>query len=572
MESLVAQFAVEQQELVELRLGYGREILRSHQELETPHQAEVARLLGLIEKQQTSAKKYADIVAHMADKGQKMSSVEPGQAAPNRVLAARARKIENKSMRENQHSLQKEIDRLSTIIANYQGLLKSRESENREVKRQLGEHFRSNEQLIEELRATGDSARRMTDIMGASAEIQQSLGTVQADVEAWGGEAVEQLASIREKVLDLEYQKNGRGKLAMKLYRSVLQERSQIWNQIQDLKGSIRVFCRIRPSQEVTVAPSNFENKVTVLQKGKKRRFDFDKVFGPDSTQEQVFGDTKPLIRSVIDGYNVCIFAYGQTGSGKTFTMQGPPSNPGVNNRALLELFTVTQDRADLEGFSYDIQVSVFEIYNDAVFDLLQSKRTPLEVRQGADGMDVVGGSSRPVRSIDDVDKILQLGHKNRSTASTNLNEHSSRSHLLLRVKIVGQNDLTGEITQGKLTLVDLAGSERLSRSGATGQAAKETAHINQSLSSLGNVISALQQGGDQHVPYRNSRLTYLLQDSLGAGGSKTLMFIQVDSQDINAGESIQSLTFGMRVRNVELGQAKKNTIPLPMAESSGSS
>ncbi|MDP2435863.1 MAG: hypothetical protein Q8P67_08985 [archaeon] len=508
----------------------------------------------------------------MADKGQKMSPVESGQAAPNRVLAARARKIENESMRENQHSLQKEIDRLSTIIANYQGLLKSRESENREVKRQLGEHFRSNEQLIEELRATGDSARRMTDIMGASAEIQQSLGTVQADVEAWGGEAVGQLASIREKVLDLEYQKNGRGKLAMKLYRSVLQERSQIWNQIQDLKGSIRVFCRIRPSQEVTVAPSNFENKVTVLQKGKKRRFDFDKVFGPDSTQEQVFGDTKPLIRSVIDGYNVCIFAYGQTGSGKTFTMQGPPSNPGVNNRALLELFTVTQDRADLEGFSYDIQVSVFEIYNDAVFDLLQSKRTPLEVRQGADGMDVVGGSSRPVRSIDDVDKILQLGHKNRSTASTNLNEHSSRSHLLLRVKIVGQNDLTGEITQGKLTLVDLAGSERLSRSGATGQAAKETAHINQSLSSLGNVISALQQGGDQHVPYRNSRLTYLLQDSLGAGGSKTLMFIQVDSQDINAGESIQSLTFGMRVRNVELGQAKKNTIPLPMAESSGSS
>jgi kinesin family protein C2/C3 len=573
ISSLLTQFQKDQCELIDQRDSIGLKLLRNAEEQQNAEeQAEISRLIGLIKKQQESARKYSDIIVHMVDKGQQISPLGP---VPKRLLVAQARKLENDQMKKNHQSLQEEIDRLSSIISNYQGLLKSRESENREVKRQLGEHFRSNEQLVEELCIREDSAQRMQTGCDTIDDIQKGIQEISAEISMGRGDTEEQLDKLKEAAIEINYQKNGRGILAMKMYRAVLSERAKIWNEIQDLKGSIRVFCRIKPSSETSIAPSNFENKVTVLQKGKKRRFEFDRVFSPASTQAEVFEDTKPLIRSVIDGYNVCIFAYGQTGSGKTHTMQGPSKDPGVNTRALKELFTVTQDRSDLEGFRFDIQVSVFEIYNDSVYDLLQSKRVALDVRQGADGMDVIGGSSQPVTKIEDVERIIRVGQKNRSTASTNLNEHSSRSHLLLRVKILGLNELTGESTQGKLTLVDLAGSERLSRSGATGQAAKETAHINQSLSSLGNVISALQQGNDQHVPYRNSKLTYLLQDSLGTGGSKTLMFIQVDSQDVNVSESIQSLNFGMRVRNVDLGQAKKNQnviSDLPLSSSSSSS
>ena len=570
ISSLLNQFQRDQSELVDQRQTIGLKLLRNAQEQQgSAEEAEIARLVGLIQKQQESARKYSEIIVHMADKGQKISPMGP---VPKRLLVAQARKLENEQMKRNQQSLQEEIDRLSSIVSNYQGLLKSRESENREVRRQLGEHFRSNAQLAEELRSRADAAQRMRAGCATIADVHEGIREIGAEVSAGRGAAEAALGRVEAAALDINYQKNGRGLLAMKMYREVLLQRSRIYNELQDLKGSIRVFCRIKPSAEAAIAPSNLENKVTVLQKGKKRRFEFDRVFGPASSQAEVFEDTKPLIRSVVDGYNVCIFAYGQTGSGKTHTMQGPAKDPGVNTRALKELFAVTQERAALEGFRFDIQVSVFEIYNDSVYDLLQSKRAALDVRQGADGMDVVGGSSQPVARAEDVERIVRVGQKNRSTASTNLNEHSSRSHLLLRVRILGVNDLTGETAQGKLTLVDLAGSERLSRSGATGQAAKETAHINQSLSSLGNVISALQQGGDQHVPYRNSKLTYLLQDSLGTGGSKTLMFIQVDSQDVNVAESLQSLAFGMRVRNVDLGQAKKNQPVAPDLPFSSSS
>jgi hypothetical protein len=175
------------------------------------------------------------------------------------------------------------------------------------------------------------------------------------------------------------------------------------------------------------------------------------------------------------------------------------------------------------------------------------------------------------VVSIADVNNVLQLASKHRSTASTNMNEHSSRSHLILLTYISSFNRVTGEKATAKLTLVDLAGSERLDKAGTTGTSARETVAINSSLSVLGNVISALQKNDPTaHVPYRNSKLTYLLQDSLGAGSSKTLVFMQVDSRAVNSGESLQSLQFATRVRTVQLTPSTARRPQAPAASSRG--
>jgi len=231
-----------------------------------------------------------------------------------------------------------------------------------------------------------------------------------------------------------------------------------------------------------------------------------------------------------------------------------------VNTRALRELFRVADERKS--DFTTELSVSVLEIYNETIGDLLFSA-TPAkteqkyEVKQGADGMYVPNITSISVNSLEDVQRILTLGNKNRSTGKTNMNEHSSRSHLLLVVKASSSNLLTGERTFGKLTLVDLAGSERVDKSGVTEDRLKEAQAINKSLATLGNVIAALQTK-QKHIPFRDSKLTYLLQDSLG-GNSKTLMFVQVSPASSNTMETINSLTFASRVRSIELGEAKKH-------------
>lgn len=174
-------------------------------------------------------------------------------------------------------------------------------------------------------------------------------------------------------------------------------------------------------------------------------------------------------------------------------------------------------------------------------------------------GLHVPGLCSEEVKSVEDVNQVFALGQKNRATATTNMNEHSSRSHALLTVQVLGVNKTTNVRTMGKLNLVDLAGSERVSKSGADGTRLKEAQNINKSLSCLGDVIHALRSK-QSHVPYRNSKLTYLLQDSLG-GDSKTLMIVQIAPVEKNLGESVCSLNFAQRVRTVELGQASRQVV-----------
>ncbi|CAI9286680.1 unnamed protein product [Lactuca saligna] len=348
-------------------------------------------------------------------------------------------------------------------------------------------------------------------------------------------------------------------------------ERKDLYNKIQELKGNIRVFCRCRPlnSEEITQGASmafDFEASRDGELRVKsniafKKTFKFDSVFTPEANQVDVFEDTSSFATSVLDGYNVCIFAYGQTGTGKTFTMEGTDGNRGVNFRTLEELFRVIDERKN--QIRYEICVSVLEVYNEQIRDLLLPSSQPgvaakrLEIRQVGEGLHHVPGLvEAQVSNMGEVWEVLKTGSNARAVGSTNSNEHSSRSHCIHCVMVKGENLVNGESTRSKLWLVDLAGSERVAKTEVQGERLKETQNINRSLSALGDVISALATKSP-HIPFRNSKLTHLLQDSLG-GDSKTLMFVQISPNENDLSESLCSLNFASRVRGIELGPAKK--------------
>ncbi|XP_028779537.1 kinesin-like protein KIN-14I [Neltuma alba] len=354
-------------------------------------------------------------------------------------------------------------------------------------------------------------------------------------------------------------------------YRRVLEENRKLYNQLQDLKGNIRVYCRVRPffgqANNAGSVGSIEEGSISMIAPSKygkegRKTFNFNRVFGPTATQAEVFEDMQPLIRSVLDGYNVCIFAYGQTGSGKTHTMSGPndltEETVGVNYRALRDLFLLSQQRKDT--ITYDIGVQMLEIYNDQVRDLLATDggNKKLDIRNSSqNGINVPDATLVPVSSTSDVLRLMDLGHKNRAVSATAMNDRSSRSHSCLTVHVQGRDMTSGSHLRGSMHLVDLAGSERVDKSEVTGDRLKEAQHINKSLAALGDVISSLAHK-QAHVPYRNSRLTQLLQDSLG-GQAKTLMFVHISPESDALGETLSTLKFAERVSTVELGAARAN-------------
>ncbi|KAI4571799.1 hypothetical protein MJG53_013905 [Ovis ammon polii x Ovis aries] len=399
---------------------------------------------------------------------------------------------------------------------------------------------------------TNDYNGLKRQVRGFPLLLQEALKSVKAEI----GQAIEEVNSNNQELL--------------RKYRRELQLRKKCHNELVRLKGNIRVIARVRPvtkedgegpeaTSAVTFDPDD-DSIIHLLHKGKPVSFELDKVFSSQASQQDVFQEVQALITSCIDGFNVCIFAYGQTGAGKTYTMEGTPENPGINQRALRLLFSEVQEKAS--DWEYTITVSAAEIYNEALRDLLgQEPQEKLEIRLCPDGsgqLYVPGLTEFQVQSVEDINKVFEFGHTNRTTEFTNLNEHSSRSHALLIVTVRGVDCSTGLRTTGKLNLVDLAGSERVGKSGAEGSRLREAQHINKSLSALGDVIAALRsrQG---HVPFRNSKLTYLLQDSL-SGDSKTLMVVQVSPVEKNTSETLYSLKFAERVRSVELGPGSRRT------------
>ncbi|KFV98222.1 Kinesin-like KIF25, partial [Eurypyga helias] len=432
-------------------------------------------------------------------------------------------------------------------------------------------------------------------------------------------------------------------------YEKEKQKRRALHNSLVELRGNIRVHCRIRPLLPFDTAAGhsvlqdrqrNFSEKVayavddeTVLVKCSRpghapinKTFQFERVYSSLESQDTVFADVAPLLTSLLDGYNVCIMAYGQTGSGKTYTMLGPQlgenfafsmedeSQLGIIPRATQEVFRLLSEKPP---GSYWVEVSVVEVYNNEIFDLLAKdgcgkvfgvKRDVVTTRGGKSDVPLL--THETVENASEFLHLVNKGLQLRVRHPTLVHAHSSRSHLIVTLTITtlvsgdnsgpawedeqatqrlnkevsctypqkmrdskstsssrasspAQAEATEKLKQAKtrLQLVDLAGSECVGMSGVTGAALRETSFINRSLSALADVLGAIAEQRS-HVPYRNSKLTHLLQDSVG-GDAKLLVMLCISPDQKYLTESMQSLGFGTRARQVQRGQVKKRNFPV---------
>lgn len=357
--------------------------------------------------------------------------------------------------------------------------------------------------------------------------------------------------------------------------------RKRLHTLAQDLRGSMRVICRIRPpsgseadepilqtslskdaSQIVVKTPAS-RDVTGMSEYSATHQFTFDRIFNGKTSQSLVFEEISQVVESALDGDNVAILAYGQTGSGKTYTMEGATAMQGNNTmfglaqdvhrgvipRSVEMIFLKLKEMVAM-GWSFEVRLSSVEVYNEKVTDLLGKEPGGAPPPKGEEG-----GTSFEVRTEQDVYNYLSKASKSRTVAATNANQHSSRSHYLCYFKISAKRD-GHEDRKGSLCFVDLAGSERISQTGATGERLKEGACINQSLTTLRNVFSLLvakskSKSDSVHVPYRNSKLTMLLKSCLEDKG-KTLMFINCSPLQKHMNETISSFKFAESVSSVK--------------------
>ncbi|KAI0087443.1 P-loop containing nucleoside triphosphate hydrolase protein [Irpex rosettiformis] len=280
-------------------------------------------------------------------------------------------------------------------------------------------------------------------------------------------------------------------------------------------------------------------------------KFPFTSCYGHDSTQEEIFdNDVRPLIDIVYSGVTVTVFAYGVTSSGKTHTMQGTKTQPGIIPRAVEALF---EKQSGLQRYRANFAVSYMEIYKDEVYDLLvdRDNAPKLPVRENEAGVVFVANlTALPVASYENFERIYARASKHRSVASTNLNRASSRSHAILTITVTISDPVENRTLSGKLNLVDLAGSENNKMTGNDPSRMAESSAINKSLSVLGQVVHALNQGASR-IPYRNSKLTRLLQDALG-GSSVGLLICNLAPGVKFRQDTLNTLNFAVRTKNIE--------------------
>ncbi|KAJ3035816.1 kinesin-like nuclear fusion protein, partial [Rhizophlyctis rosea] len=484
------------------------------------------------------------------------------------------------TMTDELHRSQATIDELIQFRRGLESTVQVKEKENHEISRELTDlrdQLRSAQSKHEselesiqskhriesnEMKATIDSLTREKDnltlevrlgkeenmtlrstISNLSAErvgVESELRGVKSKLE----QTEQTLTTREERIVSLEKQLQDAKNLVQELEVKVREEESirrKLHNTIQELKGNIRVFCRVRPPLPAEnehgegvlghIQFKNGEEGAIELSQSvesasgskavtKSYPFQFDKVFTPQATQSLVFEEISQLVQSALDGYNVCIFAYGQTGSGKTYTMEGPPNaltssdtaQLGMIPRTVQQIFE-TAEQLKAKGWKYEMEGQFLEIYNESIRDLLSEEKEAkaewgggkhgaggdagkkYEIRHLPGGKTVVEGAVvAPVTSPTTLHTLLTRATNHRSTAATLANDRSSRSHSIFSLRLSGTNSLTGESSFGVLNLIDLAGSERLKESGSArdGERLKETQAINKSLSALGDVIERL--------------------------------------------------------------------------------
>lgn len=424
-------------------------------------------------------------------------------------------------------------------------------------------------QITQQRDESAEEVRRQADIvMGVENEVAQlrhALENASANHESVEklGRVTGELEILRRRMRETAETKEveaaatfGRIKDLEEQVKSGEIQRRKLHNVIQELRGNVRVFARVRPflpsdgfdsaalpDASIVTRSDGQSLKIAKAAKTSEERseehgFSFDRVFGPSSSQEVVFQEVSEFVQSALDGYNVCLFSYGQTGSGKTHTMQGSGNGSmrGIIPRAMQQ---VGLYKTELEGrgWEYHMEVSFVEIYNETIKDLLRANAKDddkHEIKRDMAGnttiTDVTMTPVDPNNSVQ-MDLIMEQAARYRSVGQTLMNERSSRSHSVFTLHLRATNAAQGVVLKGALNLVDLAGSERLDRSGATGDRLKETVAINKSLSALTDVFVAI--GNKQsHIPFRNSKLTYLLQPAL-SGDGKTLM-VSIASSSIS--------------------------------------
>ncbi|XP_032644240.1 kinesin-like protein KIFC1 isoform X3 [Chelonoidis abingdonii] len=501
----------------------------------------------------------------------------PVAAAPK--MAAPALAVGNDGKKRAAWDLKGQLSDMRTKVSSYKDKVQRLDGENQQLKRQLQEQVVQNRELSSQVSILSSvlhtcqeqAQQRLHEVMELSdlkQQLEEQVTSYSRTIGQLEGtkQDLSSLLETREVKLKLAEEglaqrecenKELRGQVAAQLQVMTQQEerlhhlemeRRRLHNLVQELKGNIRVFCRVRP----------------LLAWEKERQKGLEHLHFP-------LQDNKALVlskveESALDGYHVCIFAYGQTGSGKTYTMEGPddmgPETMGMIPRAVRQVF---QGARELEpkGWQYHFTANFLEIYNESLRDLLvgrPERGAELEIKrvsQSSEELHVPNLRYVPVDSEDEVLKLLQTAKANRSVAKTALNDRSSRSHSLFQLRMEGWNRSRDLHSVSVLSLVDLAGSERLDKSFSKGERLRETQAINTSLSTLGLVIMALSNK-EPHIPYRNSKLTYLLQNSLG-GNSKMLMFVNISPLEDNLSESLNSLRFASKVNECVIGTAQAN-------------
>ena len=476
------------------------------------------------------------------------------------------------------------------------------------IQRQLTEKNRATQAQLTEMKAQLEKATSQLEQQTAHvAELQAALRAARQSSEAEVARVRAEERSEREKLVQIAEEAM---KAAEARARHMAVRRREACNKLQEASGAIRVLCRARPlsateigkgeSPVVSVPAYN----LIALQAppppdgdGARVECAFDACFGSVCTTQQLYDEVSPAITSVLQGQYVCVMAYGQTGAGKSYTMQGAGSEPGLVHLACDELLREARLLEEeyarrAEPLEVLFTCSMLEVYNEKVLDLLHEKihdergrevvADALEVRAAADGtVSVPHLTTLPFESGEAVAEHLTAAGKRRHTHATLMNAASSRSHLVLTVHVTLRNTRDDTERTGKLHLVDLAGSERVGKSGVQGEQLREAQHINKSLSALELVMTSLHErsrkalgkegaggeeggakegGGGVHIPYRNSKLTLLLSDALGAKGScaKTIMIMQASPAACNAVESLRTLRFGERCQAVTLGAVKR--------------